>query len=117
MSERAVVQACPFGGKTCRNGKREDFAINPDTQERFVCAKWVNLRGKDPQSEKVFDNWMCSEAAVPTLLVEVAQMVRFNQASTDKVASEVRSHHVTFAAALNKRLQDADLQTQIENKG
>lgn len=115
-----TVQACPFGGKTCRNGKRDDFEVNPQTGEKYVCVKWICLKGKNPQTEEVFDSWMCSEAAVPMLLVENAQMTRHVAASTDKVANEVRNHHVTFLEVLNekaqKRLLDADTRMGLGNK-
>lgn len=115
-----TVQACPFNGKTCRNGKREDFEINPQTSERFVCAKWICLKGKNPQTEEVFDNWMCNESAIPMLLVENAQMTRHSAASTDKVATEVRNHHVSFLDVIRAksapRLLDAEPVKSVEHK-
>jgi hypothetical protein len=114
------IQACPYNGKRCVNGKRDDFDIHPVTGEKLVCANWIALRGKHPQSEEFIDKWMCGFSAAPILAVENAQMTRFVQASVDKTANEVAKHHATFLGALHpdaqKRLLDADPQMSLENK-
>lgn len=107
-----TIQACPFGGNTCRNGKRDDFEVNPLTQERFVCAKWVCLKGKDPQSEKILDNWMCSEQAAVFLLLENAQMTRHVQASVDKAANEVNAGNAMVFAAMSPEAQQRVVNAQ-----
>jgi hypothetical protein len=51
------------------------------------CPLWVQLRGKDPQSNREVDSWNCSLAILPMLMIENAQMQRQTGASTDKVAN------------------------------
>lgn len=118
-----TIQCCSLNGKICRNGKRDDFPVNEQTGERFICNEWVNVKGKDPQSDEIFDNWMCGRLATTKLLLEIAQMVRHNTASTDKVATEVNKHRKMFFHALNEetqgRLLEAEVvkQNGIEHKG
>lgn len=118
---RAIIQACSVNGEICRNGKRDDFKINPETGEKFLCNKWISMRGKDPESEELIDNWMCNEFAIPKLLSENAQRINQLGASTDKVANEVRKHHESFVVVatnkVNQRLLDAEQKTNLIEKG
>lgn len=58
-----------------------------------TCPLWVQLRGKDPQSHGEIDQWNCSLAWLPLMLIETAQQMRQAGASTDKVATEVKKFH------------------------
>jgi hypothetical protein len=40
------------------------------------CPLWVHLRGKNPQSEQEIDEWNCSLAWLPMLLIEGTQQTR-----------------------------------------
>jgi hypothetical protein len=40
------------------------------------CPWWTLVRGKNPQSEEMIDDWRCAVALLPMLLVENAQMQR-----------------------------------------
>jgi hypothetical protein len=40
------------------------------------CPWWTMVRGKNPQSEEMIDDWRCAVALLPMLLVENAQMTR-----------------------------------------
>jgi hypothetical protein len=103
---RPIIQACYINGEICRNGKRDDFKIDPQTGEKYHCNKWVLLRGADPQTGHPIDTWCCNEFAKIKLMMENAQMVRQGKASTDKVANEVARHHGTFLAAMPDELRD-----------
>ena len=48
------------------------------------CAWYVRLVGKNPQSEESIDEWRCSMAWLPLMLVEVAQT---NRSTTEAVVS------------------------------
>lgn len=37
------------------------------------CPWWTYVRGKNPQSEELIDDWRCAVALLPMLLVENAQ--------------------------------------------
>lgn len=82
--------ACPLNGKLCVDGSREDF---PETKVggKVKCRWWQHLAGKDPQSEKMIDQFDCAIAWLPITTVESAQMARQTSASVDKVANEVAS--------------------------
>jgi hypothetical protein len=80
--------ACPLNGKLCVDGTREDFPKN--TVGGLVkCRWWQHLAGKDPQSEKMVDQFDCAVAWLPVTSIEGAQMSRQAAASVDKVANEV----------------------------
>lgn len=102
---KAIIQSCFINGKTCRNGKRDDFDVNPQTGEKFTCNKWVKLVGMDPQTGTTIDTWCCNEFAKIKLMIEGANMTRHAIASTDKVASEVAKQHMTMFAALPESAQ------------
>lgn len=40
------------------------------------CPWWTMVRGKNPQSEEMIDDWRCAVALLPMLLVENAQVSR-----------------------------------------
>jgi hypothetical protein len=82
--------ACPLNGKLCVDGSREDF---PETKVggKVTCRWWQHLAGKDPQSEKMIDQFDCAIAWMPTVTIEAAQMGRQTAASVDKVANEIVS--------------------------
>lgn len=63
------------------------------------CPMWVQIRGKDPQSNAEIDEWHCSLGyALTKLLLEGAQQSRQAGASADKVANEVRKFSDRMAA-------------------
>lgn len=71
---------CPFNGK--------------DTSK--VCHKcplWIQVRGKDPQSEKEIDHWACSLAWMPMLLIENSQMQRQTGAAVESFRNEMVSRN------------------------
>lgn len=55
-----------------------------------TCPLWVQVRGKNPQSEQEIDQWNCSLGWLPMMLIENAQQQRQTGASTDKVATELK---------------------------
>ena len=86
----------------------------PQSKVCHTCPLWVQLRGKDPQSEQEIDSWGCSLMWLPKLLIENAQQSRQNGASADKVATEVAKFHESMvkmnylAIAANKGVQLLD---------
>jgi hypothetical protein len=85
-------QNCPFNGQ--------------DTST--VCHKcplWIQVRGKDPQSDNEVDHWACSFAWMPMLLIENSQMQRQTGASVDSFRNEmVKSNQATLMLFENKNL-------------
>lgn len=68
------------------------------------CEFYIHLIGKNPQTGAEQDDWGCAVKFLPILLIENANETRKNAASTDKVANEVRGHHVTFLHAIEKKI-------------
>lgn len=70
-----VEKKCPLIGKKCIE---------------HACTFWVHLVGLSPQTGQPVDEWNCSLAWLPMLLIESANETRKAAASVDKVANEVR---------------------------
>jgi len=90
-----------------------------DMVTRCKCQLWVKVSGQHPQSEKPIDHYACADSWMPLLTLEVANMVRQNTASTDKVATEIKGHRddtVTVGAILTQRTRDAVVQA-LEDSG
>lgn len=56
---------------------------------KCLCPKWVNIKGKDPQSEATMDHWGCVDTFLPKLLIEVAQACRQQTASLDRFNNDM----------------------------
>ena len=113
MDQAPVIQCCSINGKICRNGKREDFPVDERTGERFFCNRWVNVKGKNPQTDATIDNWMCADFAQILLGLEQAQQTRQAGASTDKVVNTIFG--LASPEAKERLLRAAP--TRIEKKG
>lgn len=90
-----------------------------DMVVKCKCQLWVKVSGTPPQAEAPVDYYACADSWMPMLTLEVANMVRQNTASTDKVASEVKAHrdeNMTMGAIAVQRAQQA-VQQAIEDVG
>ena len=56
---------------------------------KCTCPKFVNIRGKNPQTGGDVDQWGCVDSFLPMLLIENAQMSRQTAASVDSFRNEV----------------------------
>lgn len=83
-TQERYIMACPMNGKLCCEGNREDFPKRADGLAT-KCRWWVHLFGKDPQSERILDQFDCAIAWLPTTTVEGAQMTRQATASIDSM--------------------------------
>lgn len=63
------------------------------------CPWWTMVRGKNPQSEEMIDDWRCAISILPMLLVENAQMQRQTGAAMESFRNGVVKG-VTDAVAL-----------------
>ena len=48
-----------------------------------TCPWWTLIRGKNPQSEEMIDDWRCAIALLPVLLIENAQQSRGTTAAVE----------------------------------
>lgn len=53
------------------------------------CPWWTHIRGKDPQSEAMIDDWRCAVAMLPMLLIDNTQQTRQLGAATESMRNEV----------------------------
>jgi hypothetical protein len=76
------------------------------------------VRGKNPQSEEMIDEWRCAIALLPMLLVENAQMSRQTGAAMESFRNEMVNNTIglinTAAAIVDRRLLDA---SHTRNRG
>jgi hypothetical protein len=53
------------------------------------CPWWTLVRGKNPQSEEMIDDWRCAVALLPMLLIENAQQTRQAGAAMEDFRNQV----------------------------
>lgn len=82
--QKPIIQACYINGEICRNGKRDDFKIDPLTHEKYHCNKWIKLIGPDPQTGRDIDTWCCNEFAKIKLQLENAMIERQVKVALDR---------------------------------
>ncbi len=61
--------------------------FNPCRQ--LECAWFIKIKGKDPQSEKEIEEWGCSIAWMPVLMIENSQQQRGTQAAVESFLNEM----------------------------
>jgi hypothetical protein len=74
------------------------------------CPWWTMVRGKNPQSEEMIDDWRCAVGLLPMLLVENAQMQRQSGAAVETLRNDLVAgvvEAVAHAADNAGRLIDA----------
>ena len=71
------------------------------------CPWFTRVRGKDPQSEEMIDDWRCAVALLPTLLVENAQMTRQGNATMETFRNGVVAGIIQAVDSAERRISDA----------
>lgn len=71
-----------------------DHLVCPLHQKKMAtvchkCPLWTMLRGKNPNTGEEIDQWNCSLASLPMLLVENAMQTRQAAAATESFRNEV----------------------------
>ena len=71
--------------------------------KKLDCAWFLKIRGKDPQSMEEIEDWGCSMAWMPILLIENSQMQRQTGAAVESFRNEVvkaneEAQHKAFLA-------------------
>jgi hypothetical protein len=73
--------------------------FNPCRQ--LDCAWFLKISGKDPQSTKEIDEWGCSMAWLPIMMIENSQQQRQTGAAVESFRNEmVKANEVTTRALL-----------------
>jgi len=79
MAEIKLV--CPYSQRECvKNGSG---VLVEGKIETHACPKWINIIGKEPQTGQNINQWNCSDAWVPILLIENSKMQHETAASVD----------------------------------
>lgn len=76
-----IPQAAP--GPVCPLHKKDVSKVC------HTCPWWIRVIGKNPQSEEMIDNWQCSIALLPMLLIENAQVSRQTGAAVESFRNGV----------------------------
>ncbi len=69
------------------------------------CPLWIQLRGKNPQSNEDIDRWGCSLSFLPMLLIEGAQQTRQAGAAIESFRNEMVDANQNAAALLAQQHQ------------
>lgn len=96
------VGQCPLGSQ-CEEVKEEN-----GEQVMVICPWYVEITGKDPQSEDNVKEWRCAMAWMPLLMIENAQMSRQTGAAVESFRNEMTKQNVALGQAL--------AQNQLEKK-
>jgi hypothetical protein len=70
-----------------------------------TCPWWTLVRGKNPQSEEMIDDWRCAVALLPMLLIENAQMSRQTGAAMESFRNDVVKTVVSSIGAVTNLAQ------------
>lgn len=81
-----------------------------------LCAWYISVRGKHPQSGVDVDNWVCAVAFTPIATLDAAHQTRSNAAATEDLRNEVvkansrdRSAELTAClAVIGRQLKPSD---------
>src|SRR6516164_3239815 len=71
------------------------------------CPWWTMVRGKNPQTEEMIDDWHCAIALLPMLLVENAQVTRGTTVAMESFRNGVLAGITQAVGAAERRLIDA----------
>lgn len=99
MSEDRKSMWCPFTKEMCTNGWCPSMVKGkkkgePDPKCRF----WIKLTGKHPQKDEFIDEYDCSIAWLPTLMVEQCKI----ENSTGAAIESMRNRTADVAGALTQ---------------
>jgi hypothetical protein len=101
MNETRII--CPLGSR-CEEIK--DGVI-------VRCAWYTRLIGKDPQSEREYDEWRCAIAWLPIMQVEVAQT---NRGQTEAICS-LRDETIRRQEVFNVLAAESIRRKELTNNG
>lgn len=65
------------------------------------CPKWINIKGKLPQSEELVDRYDCADTWMPILLIENSQQQRGTQAAVESLRNVVAEPSRALANKVN----------------
>lgn len=80
--------------------------LHKETMDKVChkCPLWIQIRGTNPNTGEEVDNWTCTLAALPMLLIENAQQSRQNGAATESFRNEMVRLHSASTELLARSL-------------
>ena len=84
------------------------FYQKPQSEVCHKCALWTLVRGKDPQSNEEFNEWRCSLAWLPVMIIEAAQQSRQTGAAVESFRNEMVRQNLMIMENQQKRIGTAD---------
>lgn len=81
---------------------------------RHQCAWFTKVLGTNPQTGKDIEDWGCSIAWLPILLVENSNQQRQTAASVDKVANQVLKQRSEFMGALPQEAKERMIRSDVK---
>jgi hypothetical protein len=109
MAKSAKV-ICPLMGCECV----EDGAIKDN--ELVKCRFWVNVIGQNPQTGETVNNWDCSFAWMPVLMIENSKVNRETGSAIESFRNEMVDANETSKQMLIATTQNVINQRLINNK-
>jgi len=101
-----ITYECPFGSKC------EEIKDN----RLFRCRFYTLVRGKNPQSEEMLEEWNCSLAWLPMLLIENSQTSRGVAKALESFRNEVVRNQQEFNVVLFNEISKRKALETIEDK-
>lgn len=89
------IITCPLGAKC------EELKDN----KLYRCAWFVELKGKNPQTNEDVGEWRCAVAWMPVMAVEVAQTNRGTSASVQSMRNEVVARQDLFNGLISSAVR------------
>ena len=78
--------------------------------KKFDCAWFIQIRGTDPNSGEEVDDWGCSMAWMPMLMIENAQQSRQTGAAVESFRNEmVKSNDLNRDILIAQAKHDKDI--------
>lgn len=87
---KRVYGECPLGSK-CEQVRDDEIV---------TCPWYIKVQGKDPQSDQYIDEWRCSMAWLPMLMIEHSLFERQTGAAVESFRNEMKKDNNNISAAM-----------------
>jgi hypothetical protein len=85
--------------------------------KQLDCAWFIQVRGVNPNTGKDVDEWACSIAWLPMLLIENSQQQRSTGAAVESFRNEmVKTNETPYKIITNNNANNSDKPFQLEKK-
>ena len=87
--------------------------------KKFECKWWIQVRGNNPQTGQEIDEWDCTIAFLPMLIVEASQQSRSTAAAVENFRNVSTEQNQQLQANLleAQKIVPAIVSAALNNKG